>query len=190
MATITSSLVPAAERIGYIAPVPNQELWQTPIPRGEVVFSLINGAITVSGAGDNQLLLITATLPSGFAYVLAESYLSIKNADVDAWQAVARFRLRDSSNTPRWSIHQRYEAGAVINETTANFTRTYQLNCTPMQKVMLCDRATSGELVVSCMNLTLDQAAGTVDFFCRFYQFDLNQGFHWAVNTAFPTRGG
>lgn len=189
MATITTAIIPPAIFLPYIGPDNTMDTWQSSIPRGEILFRVDDDAVLISGVGDNQLLTITASLPRGFAYVLAEANMKIQNADVDAWQDGCQFRLQDSIAAARWNSNSRFESGAlVINNATAVFNKNYDLVRPPLQKLIVCDRGDAGRLSVSCMNLTTNQAAGTVTFLARFYQFDLNQAFFWAVNMAFPVR--
>lgn len=188
MATITTALAPLPTPVAYIGPAPSQELWQTPIPRGEIDFIEQTAAVTISGAGDNQLLQIQCGIPRGFGYVLMDAYMTMQNIDVDAWSAATRFRILDSAATPTWRVNQRFEAGSVINTGTLFFHRTWQLVAPAWQKVIICDKGDDGQLLVQVMNLTLDQAAGSVDFLARFLQFDLNQAYRWSVNTPFPVR--
>ncbi len=189
MATITTALTPTATRLAFIGPAPTIEQWETPIPQAEIAFIEQNAAVIISGVGDNQLISIVAALPRGFAYILAEANMNLNSADVDAWQDSARFRIKDAGSGPRWTVHQRFEASAnVINNATSSFNKVYELVHTPVQKVIIGDLDAAPELVIQVMNLTTDQAAGTLDFFCRFLQFELNQAYHWAVNTPWPVR--
>lgn len=190
MATITTSLTPNPISVGYIGPAPNIVLSQTPIPRGEVIFREISTAVTISGVGDDQRIEIICNLPAGFCYVLAEMYMTIVNVDVDAWDTGCQVRVQDSVGSPRWRAGLRFEGTTAVQRATAAILlRQYNLVRPSLQKVIICDRGDNGELLLRVMNVTTNQAAGTVEFLARFFQYELAQGFYWGTNTSFPTRG-
>lgn len=186
MALITTTLNPLATPLPFIAPAPAIDLWNTPIPRGEIVFIESAAAITIAGVGDDQRLTINCNLPVGFGYVMAETNMMLTSSDAAQWEAVCGFRLRDENGgNHRWTIHRRFEASAtVITIGGSGKNRIYELvQNDPPRKMVICNLAAPGQLTVNVRNLTTNQAAGTLDFFTRFYQYDLNQAFRYAVNT-------
>lgn len=190
MALITTTLTPLATQLPFIAPAPSIELWETQVPRGEIVFVEQAAAITIAGVGDDQKLQINCDLPRGFAYVLVGSNMMITGADVAQWQNNASFRLRDSNDaaSARWTIHQRYQADSTVMTIGATLNKVYELESKAVSKVILCNLSVPGQLKIQVRNITTDQAAGTVDFFARFFQYDLNQAFRWAVNSPVLVR--
>jgi len=186
MATTLTFIAPPLKRLPLIAPIGEPDIWWTPYPKAEIVYNIQDGAITVAGAGEDQALVISCALPTSFAYVLQDLTMTIKAAgDIDDWRLAALAKLKDAT-AAAWELDMVFEGSSLMGSAAAQL-RTYGLRTEPPQKMLL---ATGGgaTLTITLDNPVIDGEAAEVDFFARFLQFDLNQGFRTSVNTPILTR--
>lgn len=189
MPTTTTTLTPLAKIIPYIGPAPSQDLWNTVIPRAEIIFSEIATVVTAAAAGEDQLLLVTCTLPEGFGYVLRD--FSMRMADTEVgdtadWEDNGDLQLQDGpgNSTSTW-IHSMGIEKEVVSASATLSAGIYRLWGNTLSKVLI---PTGGGLVMLTRNLTIDGGPMFLNYFARFLQFDLNQTYRAILNTPIPVR--
>lgn len=148
------------------------------------------GPIVVAGAGEDQQVKITCTLPRGWAYVFVEATMRLTNVDIADWDDCASSEMQDSTSGPvHFIAHMTMcNDGSIAHASTTQPIKTYHV-VNPINKVILCNGDGDGRLRFIIMNTTIDGAAGQVDCYARFLRFEMNQAHHYAVNTPVSTRG-
>lgn len=189
MATTSTAFAPAGIRFGYIGQ--NQD-FQMPIPRAELLFVINAGAITLAASAEDQDFSISCLLPEGYGYVLSDCSAYLQDAevgDIADWSASMHSFLSNSNNADakRWFAAQRIQGGDVVGVTSVIGTRAYQL-VQASTKIIIPIAGNSGQLKVTGFNSTVDGGPMTLYFLAKFLEFDLNQSYHWAVNTPWPVR--
>lgn len=163
---------------------------QTEVPRGEVVYSTTNEAVTV-GTGDGQFLEIICNLPRNFAYVLMEIHLGITGVGVDDWDEVALAALVDTKTPNGRSFNLQMQGtsnglGHRLPGSNFSFRRLYTFE--DYAKVLV--QGSAARLNVDLANDglgDLDQVAA-FEFYARFLMYDIDQAHHYQVNTPTPVR--
>lgn len=182
MATTATAFVPAMTQFPYIGVGVAASQYITAIPSAEVTFLVSAGVVTVAAAGEDQRVLITCNLPRTFCYVLAESSLLLRSVDADNWDNSARCTFRDSSVTPEITIPVSYPADGLGHNTATEFSRTYVVKDTP-NKLLVPISTDDAVFQIQLSNVTIDGAAGVLNFYARFFRYDRNQSQFWPVNT-------
>lgn len=187
MATITTTIVPNAVRTPFINPYGQPDVWNTIIPRSEIVFSSIDFVIDLSGVGDDQLLVVNNDLPAGFAYVLLEHSVVVEGVDADEWAANGHCSLADSSVDASASWKKCLQAPSLISRTTlTNFTRCYKPEGS--SKIVIPKPGLVGRLQIQTQNFNTNKVAGVGTTYARFLLFDVNQAQFNAIHTPVPVR--
>lgn len=169
--------------IGY----PDETQQRTSAPRGEIVFANVGDTvITASGAGDTQTLTIICRLPIGFAYGLSQIFISI-GAVSNTWNDEITGHLANQDTLRTYN--------ALFGGFTRGITENAKLYNFPTLPKQLISQATpSGSqserpfMLINCLNETEQQAVGTLNFYARFFVYDINQYHHFAANEAIQTR--
>lgn len=180
---LTGSYVP------YERPSQPYTLWSA-IPRG--LQSFIAAAETLEAiTGGNELLLnLTATLPPNFAYVMADMNLTIAQSLGSQWGNEMNLNLQNfyrtteslavalSGNWPEQML-------SVAQDLT---TRNMRLNNPLPSFPIIGAQGTSGILInMSYFNNAGNAAtAGTINAYCSFWQFDLEQVRKYPINSPQP----
>lgn len=195
MALTSTTFSPNALLEPYIGPAPTQDLWNTLIPRAAIIFSVVQGAITTGGAGNEQKVIMNCKLPSGFAYAMREFVFFINDnddaGDVDDWDDQAYLTLRDDfagESTSSWVYAIGAEKPSVSAHTTVTNLNSAYKPINPLLQKLVIPRAAGGLLQFTSFNLVQDGGAMIVNAFARFLQYDLNQAYRAIVNTPVPTR--
>lgn len=191
-ATISTTIAPAPIRFPYVNPLGEPAVWQTIIPRAELVFSAIDSSITLSGVGDDQRLFVHVDLPESFAYVFIEGSILIQGLDVDAWEANASYRIDSQIGGGLWAFTE--NSTSVLAQTNGlsasdNFTRTYAIPA--FKKIIIPGLASDSGVTratFNVQNLTTNQAVALGTVFFRFLEFDRNQAQNFAINSPVPVR--
>lgn len=188
MATTATIFAPTPRFFPYAGIDDNQKAI-TGIPRGEIAFSIIAGAVTVAAAAEFQSIAVTCLPPPSYAYVVREIFASYSADDADDWSGCGLGNLSDAEaagarlNT---MIYEMFANGAIDLETV--FLR----NWTPQQlpKQVVYPTVPNGSIFSqnTFANPVADGSAGTFTFNARFLQFDIAQANHYAVNYPLPVR--
>lgn len=186
MAVTQTTLNPTPTRLPLIAPVGEPDIWWSQYPKAEIVFALAGAAVTVAGIGNTQRLVINCVLPSTFAYVLQDLTLNMTSAtDIDDWQSATLTNIRDG-NPPIWTQWLPFEGLSTGGHAGITF-KTWALTTPPTNKTLLGINP-DPRLQVTIDNPVITGEVAVANLFCRFYQYDLNQGYRTAINAPILTR--
>lgn len=195
MAIVTSSFSVALgnmvmQTVPYVG-AGDMDKVNTPIPRSEINFQISDGAVTLSGVGDSQSLVITCVLPPSFAYVVQEvSLFNLTGVDADAWQNFGTCRIRNNTAEPTqvWKHSLDFFSRGPFFVSATTDGKSYHL-ASPGELNRLIIPGTNASLVIALHNPTLNDSAMVVDgFLARFLQFDVNQAYHFGSNVPIPVR--
>jgi len=181
----TTALNSSTPDIFAFSGVPGDQMAGSPIPRSEVVFNLVEVAVTAGGA-EGQTVTFTMQPPLNYAYVLVDLFCAIN--------AATRADALDWSNSVLGTVISGGPDGltevARINGwalSAVDTFRVYQFDVLP--KRLFVPNTNS----LSIASLVLDNpvvggAAAAISVFARFMQYDIDQQHHYQVNTPTLTR--
>lgn len=155
------------------------------MPRSEIIYAGENEIVTLGGVGDEQRLDITCDLPQNFSYALAELHADISTAGgtTNTWDVDAIAFIVDATGPDRTvNVSMPVTAGGVVDDIVLP-RRVYKLE-NPMKAVLVPPPNSTGAKLGITFNNDVQGAVGAlVTFFIRFYQYDIEQAHHYAVNT-------
>ncbi len=189
MATVTQTVVSTPSYVPYERPPQPLTLWSA-IPRGLQSFIVPLTVLDLKAINDTQILVITATLPPNFGYVMNAAAFSITQDRAVDWTVRCNLNLQNFYRAPvdlsislasNWV--QEFSAG--ISDSTRHMRVTQAWPTFPI----IGSTDTSGALVVlNARNGTATAAsAGTLTAFLSFWQFDLEQIRKFPINSPIPT---
>jgi hypothetical protein len=192
MATTTLTFTPAARSFPYSGLV----LPQFDRPRAEISFLLTNEAVAAAGVGDDRILQVICLLPPNSGYVLAETFCEISTDTVDTintWHENARYTIRNATmaSNETQAAHLLCRGNTETDMGKVQGQGALKLYDCPPAKMVFKEQPNLGEqvrAVFEVSNPTDAGGAGTINFFSRFYQFDVEQTLHTAVNSPLLTR--
>lgn len=165
----------------------------TQAARAEVRAQARNQAIAAVGVGDNQSVTISMTLPENFAYVLTDFTLNILRTTAAAtynWPLQGELVFFDA--VASGSRTREYQLGLTSPGTGVKSGDQELATYKPIDVYSgLVFTRVSGENMLfqaDLFNQTANDGAYSLDVTARFLQFDINQAFALAVNTAVPVR--
>lgn len=181
MATTTTTSTPDPRVFSFSGLPPLRSLEQSSLPRGYVSFEDGSAAITVAGAGEDQIWRINTDLPIGFAYVLAEVHIWLNGiiADLADWDNAVNGELLFDS--PLRSVQF---DGLATEDTFGSTTvdrRVYTFPDLPQSILLASD--TSSTVGFRVGNHTVDGPAMQGGFFIKFLQYDIEQAHHYGIHT-------
>jgi len=189
MATTATTFNPAPTRTPFISQ--GIDLVGTPVPRAELRFAIVGDEITAAASGESQSCLVVCSLPKGYAYYFMGceiDLLETEAGDVVGWNADWRTYLLSSDTTGALrSLSGIKCTGCVPYYWSAALKgRIYQ--AAPIQRIIIPVYDTGAKYQCQNVNVALDGGPVTTYFTATFLQFDLNQAFHYALNTPQPVR--
>lgn len=162
------------------------------IPRGQVIAFVTtdaNANIAATGAGDNQRLFATATLPAGYAYAVVEANATVLTIGTNTWLTQGSFLFKDSVVLPDFEIVKDLVSGGnvVLNASPA-IRKAY--NCEPPNAILApkLDGSPSDRIEIQIQNTTDQQPEAFFRCYVRCLQFDISQALHFAPNYPIPVR--
>jgi len=195
MAIVTTTIAMTGSYQPYERPSQPASLW-TAIPRGLQSFIVPTALLDAKPATDDQDLILTATLPTNFAYVLMDYSLSIAQSRASEWADETTLNLQN------YYIAPINDSVALSNSWTGDFptqglpsasggplTVRNSRHLAPLPSFpMYSPGGTSGILVRLTANNPSDPAAaaGTVNAYISFWQFDLEQIRKYPINSPYP----
>lgn len=155
---------------------------RSPIPRGLLVYEG-TAEIAIKGTSDQTSIIITTTVPSGFAYLPRNVMVQIEsddlvndfNVDAIGFTQMARFSqvARFNMTSPGEAINGGTTAGKIYAPGRG------------AQKLILLD---GDSMSFRFTDMSADASpAGDVRYFVEFYVFDVDQIDKWEINTPIPT---
>lgn len=185
MATVTTTIPLTSVYTPYERPPQAVTLW-TAIPRALQSFVAVAEPFPLKPAGDDYILSLTATLPPNFGYVMNSGFLMI---DVDR---AADFRAEVLVNLQNFYRNADFGLSATINQGFVNHlpaSRSIDVRQAWPTFPLEAFRGTAGILLNSVVNNenTNAMAAGIVNAYFSFWQFDLEQLRKYPINSPVPT---
>ncbi len=181
MATTTTTTAPDPEIFSFSGLPGLQDLERSWYPRGYLSFEDGSVAITVAGAGEDQVWRINCVLPIGYAYILEDVHIWMQGtlADLAGWDSVMNGELifDDPLRTIQFD-------GVTTGDTFATTTidrRVWTFPDLPKAIVVASDAISQVGFRVG--NHTTDDAAMAGGVFVRFLQFDIEQAHHVRIHT-------
>ncbi len=187
MANVAVTIAMAPTYQPFERPPDPAALW-TAIPRGLRGFLVNVGALDAKPVNDTETLSLTATLPASFAYVFAEISLTIAQDQAGDWDT--RYVL----NLQNWyqgvlALSSDFgfdfsPVGLGAGERGNGIGAMDQVPRAPMW----APSGTSGILInISTFNdVATVAAAGTVNAYINFWEFDLEQARKFPINSPYP----
>lgn len=191
MATTDTIITPDIYRIPYIGVGPPSV--DNPIPIAEINHVSFNATVTAAAAGEDQKLVVKCDLPQGYGYVLSHMSMWMYDAEVGDmadWDTSMNSYLTNvgSGSTPgSWISGTRIKSDGLWTRSSTLKGATYLATELP-QKVVIPSLGVKGQFYTEMRNLVIDGGPMTFYFLAKFLEFDLNQSYHWAVNTPWPVR--
>jgi len=185
MARVTTTLTPLPVLFPYSG-IGSRQADESNAVQAEISFQINGDAITLSGVGDDQELIIDINLPRAFSYVHLESHIGIICDDSAQWEPVAWGGLQNGGNTSA----RKYIAPVEFFSNGATTFGARRIWTAQSQIKALIDIAsdTKGKWQFRVGNPTTNQDAGTCFALIRFLQFSIAQQNDYRVNTPTPTR--
>lgn len=160
------------------------------IPRAEVFVGGLDIDITAGGVGNTQRFTLGMHLPRNFAYVLAEINVVI---EVEAglamtWDAYGAGELSNGPDQDRSHATPISLESPGVSDSTGNPRRIYTAPHPPKYLVLPPENKPGPYFALVWGNSTTDAPAAVSSFLIRFYQYDVEQAHHFAVNSPSLTR--
>lgn len=165
---------------------PDAELNASPIPRGLRLYGGTK-AVAALGTNDETAVTITLSFPLGFIYLLKSMTINFRSDDLTT----------EFSNFGSLE----YRPGGV---TTPGLKQSYLLVCegasflNAVQSIQIYEPKgtfrhwvngpAADTLVMNLADISGDAStAGDIDWTAGFWEYDVEQCFHWQINTPMPT---
>ncbi len=178
----------------FETPPQYRSMWGA-VPRGFVHFALDGVALDAKPINDDQHLRISGVLPAGFAYQFMQLGMTIEQDVAASWNAKAIMRLVNWTPNAAHGAHLVFQledgfefadAGAVSPVTVLR--GLHAAGAWPLGHQVIFSVA---KAAISFSFLAVNEsdpagAAGTVDFFASFLEFDLTQATRFGIQTPTP----
>lgn len=184
MADVTSSFSPdpiIRPFEGYPL-APDRAMGNNPSPVAELVFALQTQSIAAPGAGNNQVISITSSLPPNYGYAVTDISASLKSAvgAANNWPLSLVANLGGDDFTDSIELH----ADALVEGGAGAQVSVYRA----MRLPNYVFTAASGVLASSGRNTTANDGAYTFWFYFRALMYSIAQVKNISVNTPTLTR--
>jgi len=164
-------------------------LW-TAIPRGLQSLTATAATLDAKPINDIQLLTLTAILPPNFGYVFADVALSIAQDVADAWDPAFILNLQNFYRAPQ-AVSLGLSISAMLPSLAGGFgtVRSTAEKTGALSFPIVGTKETTGiQINLQATNQAAPAgAAGTVNCYISFWQFDLEQIFKFPINSPIPT---
>jgi len=179
MAIVLSSLTADFTRVPYIKPPDLQRMF-TAIPRARVDFTVIGGTVPAKGLNDQLNLQVLTNLPLTFAYRLISFTAAILIDEGQGWDNVGQLQI---TNGMRGAAPGQVNKHPLVSERTNSFSvitpeQLYFLTANGLPTYMIQAVRPGVAPVVDFRfsnQATEDSAAGTIEFFASFYEYEIEQ---------------
>lgn len=191
MATVTTTILAKPFYSPFERPPDNLALW-SPIPRGLRGFTVHNVLTDIKPLDDNIEVFLTGTLPTQYAYVLADLNVSLQNGGATAYddQFVLNiqnfFQGQDILGQIEWAIP--FVDIPIVQESHKG-TGTASRDTLFSGPMWSAPGLTGIAWFMAFRNTASSaQTAATVNAFITFWEFDREQIRKFPLNTPVPTR--
>ncbi len=190
MALVTTSITAVFSRTVFNK-MPDWQRNQTSQPRALVQFHIDTVALDAKPINDDQLLIVSVNLPFQFAYRLVDLNLVIIQDVATSWtdvpfiEATNGIRGLPLGNDQRWPLT--LQDSTLTGVPGGAFNMTVSAAHSPLPQVLFQSIAAgvSPVITVKATNQnTPAGAAGTVDFYMSFLEFEIEQA--WNASMFWP----
>ncbi len=189
MAQVTTAIAMVGSYQPFERPPQNIALW-TAIPRGLQSFTINTQSLDAKPINDIHLLSCTATLPPNFGYVFSEVALQISQDVADAWDPAFLLNLQTFYWAPE-AVSNGLSISAMLPSLASGFgtVRCFAGRTGAFAFPLIGTPGTSGIAInLQATNQAAPAgAAGVVDAYINFWQFDLEQIRKFPINSPVPT---
>ncbi len=176
--------------VPYERPPQNITLWSA-IPRGLASFVIDGQALDAKALNDEALLNLQGTLPPNFAYVMQDMNVTIAQDLAENWSTFINLNLQNFYRSPE-TLHVALAGnwvqdflGAAQDASTRASSQRQPYPSFPLLGV----NAAGVQINISTFNnVAAAAAAGVVNAFISFWQFDLEQIRKYPINSPIPTQ--
>ncbi len=176
MAIVTNNVTAQFRREVFVKPADMQRMY-TPMPRAIVTFLTNSAVVSAKPINDQQVVDIQVNLPLEFAYRMIDVDLRIRQDVAFAWQFGGELNVT-SSVRGLSGITFSHPMVATAETNSAGFVQQTHWNVSRIPTAIM-QSPRSGIAPFLDFRVTNSTApagaAGTMNFFCRFYEFDIEQ---------------
>ncbi len=153
----------------------------SPWPRALVMFSILDGAITLKALNNTEELIISMVLDFRFAYRMVDLNASLTQDTANDWRAVAYLEMINSVRGTPVGTNTRYPI--ALQDTTIRDSSDDELwvaagvpERLPHTIIQATRPAIAPTVNFNAVNITAAAAAaGTVNFYASFLEYDIEQ---------------
>ena len=180
MAVVLDSLNATLTRTVFLKP-PDMQRELTPIPRAIVNFNILNGVISAKPDSDQQELIIGVTLDGSFAYKMVDLSWSLIQDVADNWTPRAYIEVTNGIRNLELGATQRHPLLVEDMDRIPTLSEMWVIRVSPemaMPRYVIQARTAAATPVITFKasnSSTSAAAAGTTNFFCSFFEFDIEQ---------------
>lgn len=194
MALDIQTIAMTGSYLPYERPPEAMVLWSA-IPRGLQSFIVDGQALDAKATSDEALLNLNGTLPPNFGYVMMDANLTVTvgsgAAGVTEWDESYRLNMQNfyrTNSNLALALNGNWRQELLPNSQDNNLASSSNIQPWPAFPIV-SPRGASGILLnFSAFNKgTTSTGIGTVNFYCSFWQFDLEQIRKFPINTPIPT---
>jgi len=180
MAIVTTINTPIPKFVPIIGVGENQ--WSQ-IPRASVDFFTGVVAIPVATGGDTQKVEVNMVLNQGYSYALSDLTFLLWGVDVADWDSNAFCAWTNADSATEYADLALHNEGQNAHQPG----KTYHLEAAPPSRLMY-HVDNGGKLQIVLTNTSIDGTSMSARAFARFWVYDINQSWHYGVNTPTLTR--
>lgn len=188
MATITTTIAAEFTRTPFVKP-PDELRGEIGMPRSIVNFCVVAGVVDAKPVNDVQNLNVTIAVDPTFAYRLVDANVSVIQDIANDWASMSFLEVKDGirglavSAVQRWIMivdDSRHDDVEIFIAQSPDPRPTYIIQARPETGVAptITFKATNRNAAVG--------AAGTCDALFTFFEYEVEQAQHFAVNVPFP----
>lgn len=180
MAIVLTGISAIFRRVPFIKP-PDLARQFTPIPRARVDFINNNVVIPLKPVNDQQNFQIACNVPTTFAYRLLSSLIKVRQDQADNWDAVGQLQI---TNGMRGQTLGQVSTHPIVSELTNSFSTilperlyfTAPDRAAPTYIIQSLSRDVAPVIDFRLSNNDVTAAAaGVLQFFASFYEYDIEQ---------------
>ncbi len=177
MAVVLQAFATTQTRVPFIKP-PDMQRMQTAIPRAILTFTVVEAAVAVKPVNDQYTGQVIITLPTTFAYRMIESLWAIQQDESPNYQPDGICQINNAMRGQALGQSNVHPMGSVPTLTFATIggERVWQLNRVPTYIIQSLRQNVAPGVDFRVVNVTAAAAAaGTTNFMCSFYEYDIEQ---------------
>jgi len=176
MAVVATQFTPAPTRVPFLKP-PDMQRMQTSMPRAILSFTLVGGTLDAKPINDDQTLSVATNLPREFAYRMIDMELTVVQDVAFAWQFGGEMQITNAWRGEPLGLTTRHSMTATESNSFGFVQQTHWVvQRQPTSILQSISPGVAAGITFRVTNATDPAgAAGTVLFFCRFFEYDIEQ---------------